>query len=460
MRAALTITAETFERPTVPSAPPRPARPLSTWQLMRIAFANTLAACDAELFEELVIKRRYLWHPVFIISDPDGIRRILQDNCDNYPRLEQIRRVFAFSSGSGMLCAEGETSRQHRRLLNPTLDHRAILTALPRLLELAEELARLISEIPPGQEIDIGAMLEHWLVAANRYVFAGEDRQIEPLLHRLGRFPGKYSLLDFVPLPGPLRHLARFSRSRREAQEFVPLLDRLFAERRGDGANPPADLLGRLAQLRDRSSGEGLSHAELRDEVLTLASTAATPLRPLTWVWYLLAEHPAVETKLLAELDRVLGGRIPTVDDLARLDYTRMVLDETMRLYPPLPIMLRSAAAKDVVCGRRVPRGAVVAILPWVVHRHRKLWRDPDLFDPERFAPERAAERSRYAYFPYSVGPHVCIGASLATMQMLTAVAILAQRFRFRLVPDHPVEPTAWTNLRPKGGIRVTVERR
>jgi cytochrome P450 len=452
--------AEEVEARPILAAPPRPARPLSTLQIMRVAFSNTLAACDQELFEELFVERRHLWHPVFIISDPEGIRRVLQDNCDNYPRLDQIRRMFAFTSGAGMLYLEGEASRQHRRLLNPALDHRAVLSAIPRLIELTVEAARLMAEMPPGQEIDIGDTLTHWLTVTTGHVFTGGDREIEPLLYRLGQFPGRYTFFDFMALPGPLRLLARFGRSRREARQFLPLLDRLFAERRGDSETARADLLGRLAHARDRRTGEGLGTAELRDEALTLASTAATPLRPLTWIWYLLATHPAVEAKLHAELDRVLGDRTPSVDDLFRLDYTRMVIEETMRLYPPLPIMLRSAVAEDVVCGRRIPRNAVVAILPWVVHRHRQLWRNPDVFDPERFAAEQVAERSRYAYLPFSVGPHVCIGASLAMSQMLMAVAILAQRFRFSLAPGHPVEPTAWTNLRPKDGIKVTVEPR
>lgn len=455
----MSIAEEIDSRPVL-AAPPRPKHPLSTLQIMRVAFSNTLAACDEELFAELFLERRYLWHSVFIISEPEGIKRVLQDNCDNYPRLDQVRRTFAFASGAGMLNLEGEESRRHRRLLNPTLDHRAIQSAIPRLIELTDHAARLLAKIPPDREIDIGETLTHWLTVTTGHVFAGDHQEIGPLLYRLGQYPGKYTLSDFLPLPGPLGFLARFGKSRREAQEFAPLLDRLFAARRGDGEQAAADLLARMAHARDRRGGERLNQAELRDEALTLASTAATPLRPLTWIWYLLAKHPAIEARLHAELDDLLGGRTPSADDLPRLDYTRMVIEETMRLYPPLPIMLRAAIAEDVVRGRRIPRNAIVAIMPWVVHRHRELWRDPDAFDPERFAPEQVAQRSRYAYLPFSVGPHVCIGASLGMSQMLMAVAILAQRFRFRLVPGHPVEPTAWTNLRPKGGIRVTVEPR
>jgi cytochrome P450 len=156
----------------------------------------------------------------------------------------------------------------------------------------------------------------------------------------------------------------------------------------------------------------------------------------------------------------VLGGRLPIAEDLPRLVYLRQIVDETLRLYPPAPTMLRSAIASDVVCGRKIPKRAIVGVFPWVVHRHRKLWHDPDRFDPGRFTPDQIAARSRYAYLPFAIGPHVCIGASLALVEIIVAVAVLAQRFRFRLVPGRAIEPIAWTNLHPKGGIRMTVEPR
>ena len=169
--------------------------------------------------------------------------------------------------------------------------------------------------------------------------------------------------------------------------------------------------------------------------MLTLSATAATPLRAMVWLWYLLAMHPWAEEKLAAELDRVLDGRTPNPDELPKLVYLRQLVDEAMRLYPPLPLTLRTAAADDTVCGRKVPRGSVVAVMPWVVHRHRKLWAEPDRFDPERFSPERSGTRPRYSYIPFGVGPHVCPGAALALNEILITVAILAQRFRFLVVP-------------------------
>jgi cytochrome P450 len=436
--------------------PRRPKRPLSTPELLRVGPSSTLAALDEALFDELVVERRFVWGRFFVISDPDGVRRVMQDNVENYPRIDAIRRVFAFTAGTGMLAAEDEVWRRHRRLLNPTLDHRTVVADLPVLVELSEILAEHLARLPAGRELDIGETFAHLITAMTGRIFAADNRDIDPVLYRLGQYPGKYRLLDFLGTPRWLRFGER--RGRAEAAEFLPLIDRLIAERREPSYGGPRDLLWRIATARDGDDGFG--EAELRDEVLTLGATAATPLRVFPWLWYLLAMHPAAEARLHAELDRMLGGRPPSAEDLPRLVYLRQIIDETLRLYPPAPTMLRTAIAEDLVCGRKIPRKAIVGVFPWVVHRHRKLWDDPDRFDPDRFSPEQIAARSRYAYLPFAIGPHVCIGASLAIVEIMVAVAVLAQRFRFRLVPGRTIEPIAWTNLHPKGGIRMTVEPR
>jgi cytochrome P450 len=437
--------------------PPRPARPLSTWQLLRVGLTNTLAACDAELFDEPIVERRFLGRRAFVISDPDGVRRVLQDNCDNYPRLEQSRRVFRFGAGTGMLCAEGELWRRHRRLINPTLDYRAVQADVPALIGFAEEAAQSLASVQPGEEIDVGSAAARFMAAATGYLFSGSDRRIEPLVQTMAKYPGRFSLFDVLPIPAPFAPLLG---RRGEARQFEPLLLELIAERRRADYAGSKDLLWRLVQAQDRTTGERLSDAELCDEALTLANTAVTPLRVLSWVWYLLGLHPTAERQLHAELDAVLGGRAPAFDDFAKLPFLRQIIDETMRLYPPLPVMMRTVAADDVVGGRPIPRQSIVTIAPWIIHRHRRLWDEPDRFDPDRFSPEHARGRSRYAYIPFSIGPHICTGAPLSIVQMTIAVAIWAQRFRFRLVPGHPVEPVGWTSLRPARGIKVTVESR
>lgn len=442
----------------VPVMPPRPRRPLSLWQIIKTRGVNSLALCDEELFDEPFAERRLLGHRIYVISDPDGVRRILIDNFENYRRHVLMRRPIAPGVGTGMLIADGEIWRRHRRLVGPLLDHRALLPDLPMMVEWTDRLAVQLEAVPSGEAIDIGHMLSLLITISVGHVFAGADPEMLPLVARMAKFPGRRRLSDFLPMPPWLR--PRLKQVRAEAERWHPLLDRLIADRREDAYAGGRDLLRRLVEARG-IDGDTLSHAEIRDEALTLAlGGVETTLRPLTWVWYLLGLHPRAEARLHAELDTVLGGRAPDADDLRRLVYLRQVLDETMRLYPPVPVMLRTPAADDLVCGRHIRRGATVVVAPWIIHRHRRLWDDPDRFDPDRFAPERIAVRPRAAYLPFAVGPRACIGAPLAMLQLQVAIAVLAARFRFRLVPGHPVRPVGWTTLRPEGGIKVTVERR
>ncbi len=455
------MTTAEVSAPPILAVPPRPARPLSTLQLMQVVQANSLSAWDAEVFEVLFVERRYFWGRLVVVSDPDGVRRILQDNYDNYPRLAAIRRMFEFDSGSGIFCAEGDGWRRHRRLLNRTLDARALLEDFPGLVAMGQAITAHLAGLPRGGDIDVGAALSHFVTQATRLVFAGDDREIEPLLDEIAHYPLQPSLLHLAPLPDWLPFAGRYRTSRDVAARHRPMLDRLITKRRASNYDGPHDLIWRLVHARERADAPGLSNGELRDEIITLAATSYTVLRPLTWIWFLLALHPWAEERLHRELDQVLAGRPPAPEDLPRLVYVRQLLDETMRLYPPLPVMiLRKAADDDIVCGRRVRRGATVAIVPWVLHRHRRLWTQPDLFDPDRFGPEQSAARSRFAYLPFGIGPHICIGASLSIAEMVVAVALIAQQLRFRLVPGQQIEPTAWINLRPSRGIRMIVEPR
>jgi cytochrome P450 len=444
----------------IPAMPPRPMRPLSTLNLLRVGPKNSLALCDEELFEAPIVARRYVWGRFFSVSDPAGIHRIMTENVDNYPRIGPIRRVFSFGSGTGMLAAEGEVWRRHRRVLNPTMDHRAVMADLPLFAQFAAQLSQALAEIPAGEPVNIGETFTHLITAATGAVFAADAPEFGPALYRLGQYPGRYSLFDFIASPRWLGFLRPPQTARDAIADIAAMIDRLAAARRAPGYAGAHDLLWRVASAADPQTGAALDADELRDEVLTLGATAATPLRVFPWLLYLLALYPDAEARLHAELDAALGGRAPEAGDIPRLPYLRQIVDETLRLYPPAPTMLRTAAEDDEVCGHHLPRGSVVGVLPWVIHRHRALWDEPDRFDPERFAPEAVAARSRYAYLPFAIGPRVCIGASLALIEIITAMAVIAQRFRFRLAPGYPVAPIAWTNLHPKGGIWMNVERR
>ena len=204
-----------------------------------------------------------------------------------------------------------------------------------------------------------------------------------------------------------------------------------------------------------------MSDKQLRDEILTIFLAGhETTANALTWTWYLLARHPEAEARLHDELDRVLGGRPPCFADLAELKWTRMVLEEAMRLYPPAHTISRTALGEDRIGGVRVPRGASITISIYVTHRSPNIWPEPERFDPERFAPAAVAGRHRFAYLPFGGGPRICIGSSFAMAEAQVIIAAIAQRYRLRLAPGHVVEPIGLVTLRAKSGVWVTLEPR
>jgi cytochrome P450 len=222
-----------------------------------------------------------------------------------------------------------------------------------------------------------------------------------------------------------------------------------------------ADLLSMLMETRDEETGERMTDEQLRVEVTTflLAGQETTSLA-LTWTWYLLSQHPAARQRLEQEIDSALGGRPPEYADLANLPYTRMVVDEAMRLYPPAWGFSRQALNDDTLGGFHLPRGWLAFVVPYVLHRLPAYWKDPEAFEPERFSPERSADRPKFVYVPFGAGPRQCIGNQFALIEAHLSVATFTQRYRLQLVPGHRVEPWPLITLRPRHGMPMIIETR
>ena len=216
-----------------------------------------------------------------------------------------------------------------------------------------------------------------------------------------------------------------------------------------------------LLSARDEETGEAMTDEQLRVEVTTflLAGQETTSLA-LTWTWYLLSQHAGAQRRLEEEIDAVLNGRPPEGADLANLPYTRMVIDEALRLYPPAWGFSRQALGDDELGGFHLPRGWLAFVVPYVLHRLPAFWQDPDVFDPDRFIPERSADRPKFVYIPFGAGPRQCIGNHFALIEAQLIVATLAQRYRLQLVPRHRVEPWPLITLRPRFGMPMIIERR
>jgi cytochrome P450 len=405
-----------------------------------------------------------LWKRTFFVNEPGAIKHILLDNAANYHKTEVARRLLEPGLGRGLLTSEGETWRRHRRIMAPAFDHRSIVSYAPIMTDVAEKLLGEWDALPAGAEIDVAvAMMHATLLIISRTMFSSDSDDIvgvvESGVHRY-QAQVRPGLADVLERP---RWLSRLDSSRAGAifSAFDRAIDRLIAARGQAGDGQPKDLLARLIAARDEVTGGGMTGQEVRDQVVTIFMAGhETTAVALTWTWYLLSLHPAIEAKLHAELDAVLGGRAPRHEDLARLSYVRMVIEESMRLYPPAHTLSRTAIGDDEVLGHRIRKGAQILIVPWLLHRNAKLWEQPQRFDPERFAPEPTARRHRFAYIPFGAGPRICIGAAFALAEATLILATVAQRYRLRPKPGFPVEPQGLITLRPRHGMRMLIERR
>jgi len=397
---------------------------------------------------------------VMLLSDPELIREVLVARHREFIKSYALQRARVLL-GEGLLTSEEPLHLRQRRLAQPAF-HRERIAGYGSVMATYAE--RVAEGWRPGGEVDVAReMTRLTLSIAGTTLFgadvAGEAEEISAALtDAIGLFDRLVNplgpLLDRLPTPGTRR--MRRARARLDATIY-----RMIAERRRSGVDR-GDLLTMLLLAQDtEGDGGGMSDLQLRDEALTIFLAGhETTANALSWSWYLLARHPEAEAALHAEVDRVLGGRLPTADDLSALPYTRAVLAESMRVFPPAWVLGREPLQDVEIGGYRAPKGSIVLMSPWVTQRDPRWWSDPLRFDPARWTPETEAALPRFAYFPFGGGPRKCIGEGFAWMEGILLLAVFAQRWRLRLVPGHPVETLPQITLRPRHGIRMVAERR
>jgi cytochrome P450 len=444
------------------AAPQPPGPHTKPRDILFRARENWISSFGEDAFREKVLERRVLWRRNLVLNDPAGIRHVLLDNAQNYSKTLVARRLLEPGLGKGLITLEGEQWRRHRRIMAPAFDFQSITAAVPVMAASAERVLARWDRLADAGTIE---MVEEMRRATLRIIaetmFAADASGIEDLVaDTVARYQRRLrpSLLDLIGMPEWVPQLRQRYFGRVVFAELTRAIDRIIEDRKAkpDVARP--DLLSRLVAAHD---GGPLTPKEIRSEVVTIFMAGhETTALALTWTWYLLSLHPESRGKLEAELDRVLQGRTPSAADVPQLVYTRMVIDETLRLYPPAHTISRQALGPDEICGVKVKKGAIVFMMPWLLHRHRTLWDEPLRFMPERFAPERADARPRFGYIPFGAGPRICIGAAFALTEAVVLLAALAQRYRPQLVRGEEVEPAGLITLRPKGGLHMTLERR
>lgn len=400
---------------------------------------------------------------IYLLAHPDDVKHVLQENNKNYPKIPLVDNKFKRISGEGLLTASGPHWMKQRRLSQPAF-HRQRIAGFGTIMTdtTAKALERWQRVADTGQTLDMRyEMMRISLDVMSETLFAADMSAHADMVSEAVSvmFEHTHTRLNAVvdpPLNVPIPSNRRFLRSRENLDRMV--YDLIRERRQRKDAKDTGEFLSILMDVRDEDTGAGMSDVEIRDEIMTFIFAGhETVSTGLTWVLVLLSQHPGVRRRMHAEIDAVLGGRTPTPEDVPKLRYTSMAIDEAMRLYPPIWLIARQPLEDDEIGGYHVPAGTFVFVPPYVVHRNPEFWTNPEGFDPERMAPEAQQGRHRYAYYPFGGGPRKCIGDYFGLLEMQLVVPMLLQSFDLELVPGHPIEAQPAVSLRVKDGLPMTV---
>ena len=411
-----------------------------------------------------VVRFRFLSEEMVLVNHPDYIKHVLQDNNHNYNKDTFDYDLLRIVVGNGLLTSDGDFWLRQRRLVQPAFHHERLAAFGALMTDSTQALLdRWQARSDRDQPLDVAhEMMRLTLHIVGRALFSIDIDAEADEFGQAFTTMNKYLTESFYRvLPIPMSFpTPRNRRAQRALRTLNQVVRRIIVDRRRTGVDK-GDLLSMLLAARDEETGEGMDDNQVRDEVMTLLLAGhETTANALSWTWYLLSTHPAVECTLHAELDRVLGGRVPTVRDLPNLPYNRMVIEESMRLYPPAWAINRKAIADDEIGGYTIRAKSMVFMSAYTMHRHPAFWDNPEGFDPERFTPERSEGRPHFAYFPFGGGPRLCIGNNFAMLEAQLLLATIAQRYRLELVSGHVVMPEPLITLRLHNGLPMMIRRR
>jgi cytochrome P450 len=454
---------------TAELSPPAPVprdKALGPISLLRVLANNPLEAWTAAHFEKPIVTSGLSVGRVAVVSDPAAIRRVLFDNSRNYQKDWLQRRVLSAGLTGGLLTTEGQSWRTQRRALAPLFARKAVMNFSAAMIDVANGLVERLGQ-REGDVVDIA-------VEATRVTLEVLERTI--FSDGLGRAPeeirlamksyfdtiGRIDPFDMLGVPDFVPRPARW-KLRPMLRVFESAIDSIIAMRREriacDPDSVPRDILTFLLEAADPESGEGLSEAEIRANILTfIAAGHETTANCISWSLFLLSQSPEWRERIQCEADREFAGAPDGLAD--RLIETRAVIDEANRLYPPITAISRVAIGPDDLAGEPIKPGTMVVIAPYVVHRHRALWKKPNNFDPNRFLGDAREMIDRFAYLPFGVGPRICIGATFAIQEASIIVGTIVRNFRLEMVSGCTPWPVQKVTLRPKDGLPMIVRRR
>lgn len=451
----------------MPPYPQRPREPLGPVALMAAARHNFLTVFDEKAFEYQFFSTRVLSRRVFVCNSPDTVQQAFIAMHESFQRkTPQMRHALTPLLGDGLFISDGELWKKRRRIVAPIVHASRMALFAPTMVATAAETAERWAAMPQGAPVD--ALREMATLTAEiicRTIFGprlGAAHATE-IVASFSEYQRQVGQLDITYMMGLPDWLPRFQPRgvHRAAKRIDTVLAGIIKECEARLSTGEQSMIRMLLEARDPETGEALDREGLQNEAAVIFMAGhETTANSLAWTWYLLSQAPEAEARLHAELDEVLDGRLPTLDDVPRLVYTRAVFEEAIRLYPPVPLLGRQALQEEVIRKQTIPAGSLVIVIPWLLHRHKRLWEKPDHFIPERFLPENAATRQRYSYVPFSVGPRVCAGQAFGLTEAILCLAALASRVRLRLAPEAEVAPVCRLTLRPGDTLPMLIEHR
>ena len=451
----------------IPPYPLRPEKALAPLALLRTARRSLIAIWPIQTFSLDLFSHRVLRKGVHVLNSPQTVKEAFVDGAAVFERKSsQQRTALRPLIGDGLFISEGTTWRDRRRVIAP-------ITHVSRLPELTASISAGAAghlsawrALPNGAEIDALAEMGHLtagIICATIFGRTLGEKTTKAIVSSFSRYQsliGQMDILAFLGVPDIVPRLQGL-RIRAAARSIHRALDKVMDSILGESDGSGASLLRSMSQAKLADGGQPMDRQAFRNEAAVLFMAGhETTANTLAWAWFILSQDPETERRLHEEVDTVLGNGPAVYDDFPKLPFTRAVIEETLRLYPPVPLQARQAMADTAVGGRAIRKGDLVILNAWLLHRHKKLWSDPDTFLPDRFMPGGSGPPSRYAYVPFSIGPRVCTGAAFGLTEAVLCLATLTRHIRLRLKPDWSVEPVCRLSLRPGERLPMIIEHR
>lgn len=448
----------------IPPFPVRHKNTLGALETLKHARRDLLSIWPEDAFERQFMSTKIINRSIFIANCPDVIRYVFLTNHANYEKKSPLmRKALAPLLGDGLFISDGDTWQKHRNLEAPLFSTEQVAKYSDIMIKTTEERVASWTAHPQGATIQV--LPEMGQLTAEiicRTLFGNQlgPTQAALVVQSFAQYQAAIEQMDvntFFGLPSWIPGLNNMGKATKAAKTIHQIVDKVIAE--GAKSDNKESLLAHLLKLQGKKgAADALTPEQIRNELIVLFMAGhETTANTLAWAWYLISQCPDVEQRLHEEVDAVFGSRSAEFADLGKLTYTRAIVEETLRLYPPVPILSREASADDIIRKRNIPAGSIMLVVPWLLHRHKAYWDKPDHFIPERFLEDAPVKPDKFTYIPFSVGPRVCLAKYFGTVETTLCLAILAKHFRLTLHEGQSVTHECRLTLRPKDNLPMRI---